>query len=116
KGVAIEADRHVGLGNDALGADDVGIARGMDREHDHHRRRLHRRVGNLETDPDLHPQTSAAVPPACLTQGTLVWVFWRHALVQPPHASSTMAGLASSPTEITLILTSISMNSSVEPR
>ena len=57
KTVAIEADRHVGLGDDALGADDVGKARRMDREHDHHRRRLRRRIGNLEADLDLHDQT-----------------------------------------------------------
>ena len=43
-----------------LGADDVGKARRMDREHDHHRRRLHRRIGNLEADLDLHDQTFSA--------------------------------------------------------
>ena len=68
KTVAIESDRRVRLGNDALGADDVGVARGVDREHDHHRRRLHRRVGNLEADLDLHRRNSAAV--TALTSST----------------------------------------------
>jgi hypothetical protein len=54
KTVAVEADRHVGLGRDALGADDVGEARWVDREHGYHRRRLHGRIGDLEADPDLH--------------------------------------------------------------
>jgi DNA-nicking Smr family endonuclease len=61
KAIAIEADRHIGLGHDALGADDVGKARRVDRQHDHHRRRLHRRIGNLEADLDLHAQTFSAV-------------------------------------------------------
>ena len=65
KAVAVEADRHVGLGRDPLGADDIGKARRMDREHDHHRRRLHGRIGNLEADPDLHDHTFSACGASC---------------------------------------------------
>ncbi len=62
KTVAIKSDRHVRLGDDGFGADDVGKARGVNAEHDHHRRRLQRGVGNLETDPDFHDQTFASSP------------------------------------------------------
>ena len=82
--IAIESDRHVGLGDNTLGADDVGEARRMDREHDHHRRRLHRRIGDLEADLDLHAQTFSAC--------------------------------RSSPTDTTLIPTSMPTKASAEPR
>jgi len=36
KAVAIESDRDIRLGCDPLGADDVGKARRMNAEHDHH--------------------------------------------------------------------------------
>src|SRR5882724_2607212 len=57
KTVAIKADRRVRFGNNAFGADDIGKTRRMDREHDHHRRRLHGRISDLESDLDLHDQT-----------------------------------------------------------
>src|SRR4029079_16897207 len=60
KAIAVEADRHLGLGCNALGADDIGKARRMDREHDHHRCRLRGGIGDFESDPDLHDQTFSA--------------------------------------------------------
>ena len=52
--VAIIGDRHVLVGGDAFGADDVAVARGMDAEHRHHRSRHGGCVGDLEADPDEH--------------------------------------------------------------
>ena len=75
KTVAIEADRNVGFGNDPLGADDVGIARGMDREHDHHRRRLRRGVGNLEADLDLHAQNFCRCHQRASREAHQYWLF-----------------------------------------
>jgi hypothetical protein len=66
EGVAIIVDGDIGIGDDGLGADDIAAARGMDRQHDHHRRRLRRGVGDLETDLDFHAHASTA----CSTETT----------------------------------------------
>ncbi len=63
KAVVVKSDRHVRLGDDGFGADDVGTARGMNPEHDHHRRRLHRRVSDLEAYLDFHVTSPLLLPP-----------------------------------------------------
>jgi hypothetical protein len=56
EGVAVVADGNVGLGDDGLASDEIFAARRMDREHDHHRCRRWRGIGDFETDFDLHRQ------------------------------------------------------------